>query len=216
MMIHMELLQQRSWLPALAVLALIVAMAPQLGAQQTSETDVYWLATFNNNGNSFNYSQPIYVVNPGGPDGDGRCANIYVFDNEGQMLECCSCPVGNNGLLTLSVKGLTANPLTAVIPKSGAIKIVSSRPAQNLCSAMLHDLEPVPTLRVWMTHIQIATTSTNVLARGTQTPTLNVLPFDQSRLGPEELSYLYRACEFTHYLGSGKGFCACPQTSATE
>src|SRR5260370_42613869 len=39
------------------------------------------------------------------PNGHGGlCADIYVFDSHEEMNECCSCPVTNNGLLTLSVE----------------------------------------------------------------------------------------------------------------
>ena len=212
-MIRLQFLQPRSCLAAIAAIAMIVGVAPQAWAQQMPTNDVYLITTFSNNGNTFNYSQPIFVVNPGSANGNPRCANIYVFDSLNEMLECCSCPVGNNGLLALSVKDLTTKPITSVIPKAGAIKIVSTDPGNGACSPLLLT-NPSPTLRAWMSHIQIANTSQSIFGKGNPTPTVNVLPFQQSRLSVDEQSFLPQACGFIQFLGSGKGFCSCPQTGA--
>src|SRR5690242_21832827 len=56
------------------------------------------------------------------------CADIYVFDTNQEMLECCSCPLTANALLTLSVQqNLVQSTLTNVRLISGVVKIVSDR-----------------------------------------------------------------------------------------
>jgi hypothetical protein len=56
------------------------------------------------------------------------CANIYVFNDIQEQMECCSCPLTANSLMTFSViNNLTSNPFN---PKesleAGVIKIVGS------------------------------------------------------------------------------------------
>jgi len=58
----------------------------------------------------------------------GVCANIYVYNDVQEQMECCSCPLTANSLLTFSViNNLTSNPFN---PKeslsAGVIKIVGS------------------------------------------------------------------------------------------
>lgn len=208
----LEIVQKRRWFAVLAIAALMIGAATQASAQGTPTSDVYLIATFNNNGNSFNYPQPIYIVNNGSSGGGTRCANIYVLDTIVNMIECCSCPIRANELLILSVKDLTSSSITSVSPKVGTIKIVSSNPGEGTCSAT-SVLALRPALRAWMSHIQIASTFTSVFAKGVSTPTLSVVAFDQSPLSDAESTYLPLECQWAHYLGSGKGVCSCPQTA---
>jgi len=47
-----------------------------------------------------------FVIEPG-----ALCANIYVFDDDQELQECCSCPVTADGVRTLStINDLTSNP----------------------------------------------------------------------------------------------------------
>src|SRR4029077_10121767 len=60
------------------------------------------------------------------------CADIYVFDNTQEMLECWACPITANGILELPLhNNLMQNPLTGIAstPNSGVIKIVSDNRA---------------------------------------------------------------------------------------
>jgi len=52
------------------------------------------------------------------------CANIYTHAPDGQMTNCCFCPVKANGLVILSVNDLTGNTATGTPPPNGVIKIV--------------------------------------------------------------------------------------------
>jgi hypothetical protein len=83
--------------------------------------------------------QTVRITNTGTAivAGDGTadlCANIYVFRNDQQMTECCSCLVTPNGLRTLSVDfDLARNPLTSPVVGEGVIKIVSSNTTGTSC-----------------------------------------------------------------------------------
>src|ERR1017187_7343064 len=63
------------------------------------------------------------------------CANIYVFNDQQEMQECCSCPLTANSLTTLSViTELTSNPANPTESLSaGVIKILGSNPSAG-CS----------------------------------------------------------------------------------
>ena len=97
------------------------------------------------------------------PDDRTVCADIYVFDDNQEMSECCSCPITANGLLTPSVnRDLDGNALTGWPPPSdGVIKIVSDNQAN--CDAT----SPVPTpdIRAWATHLQAPGGPTLVVLR---------------------------------------------------
>src|SRR5581483_3723693 len=112
----------------LGLCGIMVAQAPIL--------DVYQVTYYDNNFGEGAYfdAGTIRIINPGvtgspiSGDQGTLCANIYVFDDTQEMVECCSCPVTANGLLTLSVQDLTENPLM-VTPFRGVIKVVSTAPS---------------------------------------------------------------------------------------
>jgi hypothetical protein len=117
------------------------------------------------------------------------CADIYIFDANQEMLACCSCPLTANGLIdTLAVETLTGvTKLPSVV-----IKIVSDLGCSETAIGQL-----VPgALRAFATNPQ----------PGGVTETL----YQQAPLTSTEQSFLGNACSFVHYLGSGKGVCACP------
>ena len=120
------------------------------------------------------------------------CADIYVFDTNQEMLECCSCPVTANGLLAMAVcPNLTGNALTGVSPAIGVIKIVSDRGCDET-----NITAPVPAgLRAFQTNAQVIGA----------TETL----FQPAPLTATEQTFLGNTCSFVHYLGSGVGVCAC-------
>ncbi len=203
----------RTWLRLAACAALVLMMgAVPLASGQVS--DVYLLSSFANNGNSYNASQQIYIVNPGNnSELSSVCAAIYVFDNTQELLECCSCPISNNGLLTLTVKDITSNPVTAVVPKSGVIKIVSTA-YDGSCDAA--SITPQPRLRAWMVNLQVATIPPPIIffpprGKSTPSPVLSVTTFDQSTLGTQEQSFLPLACGFAQF--GARGRCTCPAGS---
>src|SRR5664279_6258816 len=63
------------------------------------------------------------------------CANVYVYDPSEEIVECCSCPVTPNGLVSLSAqRDLIINPLTRGNPTSVVIKIVATAPVGGSCN----------------------------------------------------------------------------------
>lgn len=144
--------------------------------------------------------QEIRVINPGAQgsprssDEGTVCADIYVFDANQEMMECCSCAITANGLLTLSLRdNLVANTLQNVHATSGAVKIVSGR--ESVCSET--SPTPAPDLRAFSTHRNgVAVTETE---------------FQPAPLQQQELNFLGQTCAFVQYLGSGRGACNCTQ-----
>jgi len=76
----------------------------------------------------------INITNAGarGTNGD-ICANVYVFEPGGQMLECCSCVVPPNVLRSLSVATDLLEGRKA-IPKAMVFKILASTPVVGSCN----------------------------------------------------------------------------------
>jgi len=160
---------------------------------------------YSNRNNTAGADQFVRIINPGTqgtpltPSTHGSiCADIYVFDSDQQMVECCHCPITANGLLALSVlNDLTAKPLTGFpAPNSGAIKIVSD--LYSNCNETAPS--PIPELLSWGTHIQQPVTSAFVTTED---------EFQTAILTSDEQTFLGEACSFVQYLGSGKGICTC-------
>ncbi len=136
------------------------------------------------------------------PVGD-VCANIYVFDANQEMVSCCSCRVTPNELVTASVANqLTGNPLTSVSPIAGVIKIVPTVAGSGVCSPTAPSGASDATLLSGSsTHVEVS----GPLSYITETH-IPVAP-----LGPDEASFLFNACFYVKYLGSGagRGSCTC-------
>jgi hypothetical protein len=137
-------------------------------------------------------------------DNDGAaignvCADIFVFDTNEEMSECCSCLETPDGLRTLSVDAdLTANPLTGATLVNGVIKIVAAAPVNDTCPppstiTLLTNGE----IQAWATHIQ---SSSNTV---TETPS------QVSYLSATEKSRLAAGCGSIRAIGSGHGLCTC-------
>jgi hypothetical protein len=152
----------------------------------------------------------MYVVNPGStggtsPGGD-LCANVYVFATDQQMLECCSCKVTPDGMRTFGVNThLTNDPLTAAVPHSGVIKIVSSAVPGSISSIGGSCKSAAGTtyaaygyLGTWVTHVndahQLSVSETHFLA---------------GFLSTTELANLQNICNFIQTSGTAIGLCSC-------
>jgi hypothetical protein len=136
----------------------------------------------------------VRLTNPG-TSGGNICAQIYVFDPNQEMSECCACLLTPNGLRTLSVNtDLTSNPLTGVKLTSGEVSIVSGFTTSNVCSP----LNPIVIsgFRAWGTHIQnsnFSITETEYSDRQLSTGNDNLL----------------NGCYAIALDGSGHGTCSC-------
>ena len=180
-------------LKTLTLLAAFAGCAAVLSAQAI-DPDTYKVNYFAH----ANVSAPdgtVRITNAGTSGGD-VCADIYVFDPNQELSECCSCLITPDGLLTLSVDNdLTFNPLTGLFLGTGMIKIISAAPTGGACPA---PTAPKPTagVRAWATHIQAGDVTTET-------------PFTDSGLSAAELTRLGRECSAIQLVGSGSGVCDC-------
>ena len=127
-----------------AVVAGLVLTSPGTASAQ-NQTDVFWVAYYSGGVTSADGSGTgiVQVINPGAT-GANLCADIYVYDPNQELKECCHCTVTPDGLLTLSITQLTNNPANGVFSITGAIKVVSD-PTCNESSPT-----PTPELRSWI------------------------------------------------------------------
>jgi hypothetical protein len=186
---------------ALALAAAAAALVLVTGGSTAMAQDhVYFQSYFAN------------VHKPGAPDGtlrltnDGNSASdlwadIYVFNDDEQMEECCSCEVTPNGYLSLSVdKDLTGNPLAPErFHGRGLILVVSS--------ATFDPTDPVPKrgIRAWITHPEALATEGQY--------SLSVEQLTDSNPGSEEVAELAETCSFMLSL-SVCAPCSCSCTDA--
>jgi hypothetical protein len=154
--------------------------------------------------NSSPCDSTIRMTDPGTTTANGGdvCADIYVFDANQELAECCSCLLTPDGLLTLSLKGnLLGNPLTGIAntPTSGVIKIISAAPTAGACPL---PTKPVPaaSIRAWATHIQ-------------NWGYVTESAFLDAGLSAAELSRVGEQCRAIQEVGSGAGVCRCPTTT---
>lgn len=178
-----------------ASLVLFVSAA----SAQTTNADTLKVDYFSNANTTGAPDGTLRVINPGTSTvGKGNlCADIYVFDANEEMSECCSCLVTPDGLLTLSVNtDLTGDPLTGVVLSTGVIKVLSALPpSPNTCPVPTKPA-PAAALRVWTTHIQNA--SFAVTETGSPDATLSTA--EEGRLASQ--------CKSISNVGSGRGICA--------
>jgi len=183
-----------------SVLAGLVGLTAILSAQAI-DPDTFKVNYFSNIGTGLAPSQ-VRLTNVG-TSGGNICVDIYVFDPNQELQECCSCQLTPDGLLTLGIGPLggdiAANPLTGQNPPllNGSIAIVSS---SGTCSDTGLPLpvspKPIPGLRAWATHLN---------GPGLTTET----EFQDSGLSAVELSRLAAECKAIQLVGSGKGVCSC-------
>ena len=139
----------------------------------------------------------LRITNPGTAAGGNLCADIFVFDTNQELSECCSCMTTPDDLLTLSLNtDLTGNPLTAKLLATGMITIVPATTQAGACP-LPTTVTPEPVLQSWSTHIQSSSgfpaTETEGQAAG---------------LSAQNVTVLERQCAAIESLGSGRGVCA--------
>jgi hypothetical protein len=140
--------------------------------------------------------ETVQITNPG-LSGGKLCADIFVFDANQELAECCSCVVSPDGLLTLSMDtDLTGNPLTGTTLTTGVIQIIPAATTGKLCPVPTA-MTPVQSLRAWSTHIQEDGGFT-----------LTESKFTSTGISAADLSSLQAQCSFIGSGGSGKGICA--------
>jgi hypothetical protein len=159
----------------------IMAFALLCSSAMAQDADTYFVTYYSNNVAAAP-DATIRVINDGyegpysSPPGDGDIyADFFVFDDSQELITCCSCQVTPDGLLSESVKKVTATGLRGFAPSRGVIKMLSSsngffpdkgdpEPPAEILSAGLH---------AWATHIQSVKNETpNGPAPYSQTETL--------------------------------------------
>ncbi len=192
----------------LVVLGVLALLLPVAAPAQT-----YYVDYFSNN-----FTAPedgvVRIVNVGQggnplttPVGD-ICANIYVFDPNQEMAECCAERLTPNELDSADVfLQLTSNTLTPALLNAGVIKIVLTPVPTGGCNPATAFSGPDATLgSVWGTHPQ---RDLIVGAPGGAFifPFLTETEKQPRPLSASEQTFLPMACSMTLYLGSGFGRC---------
>ncbi|HTC48747.1 MAG TPA: hypothetical protein VK722_15580 [Candidatus Aquilonibacter sp.] len=188
---------RRTTMLVICMLVLALGAGSALAATTTPPPDTLKVDYFANANTAGAPDGTVRLDNPG-TAGGSVCANIYVFDPNQELSECCSCYLSPDGLRTLSVNtDLTGNPLTGKTLATGVIKIVSNVATSTVC--------PVPTklnsiqggVRAWATHIQNANFS--------ETETAS----QDATLVAAEVNRLNAQCNSIVLDGSGSGICTC-------
>jgi hypothetical protein len=169
------------------------------GSANVSVKPVLAVSYFSNAHTSGFADATVRLTDPDATSGS-LCAEIYVFDRDQQLSECCGCLVSPDGLRTLSVNtDLTGNPLTGAKSRTGVVKIVSADASANpSCDPTA--ITPKASLVAWSTNIQKQSASAFVVTETT---------FQLGPLGDDELAGLKSQCSFSSTLGSGQGVCSC-------
>ncbi|HEY7097134.1 MAG TPA: hypothetical protein VH437_10450 [Terriglobales bacterium] len=198
----------------LVLLATALVLVSSMAVAQEIPDDVYFVSYYSNAHNTSNADAKVRVVNPGTANGRNLCADIYVFDNTEQLLECCGCTTTPDDLRTISVdKDLTSNSGNGQPLTNGVIKVVSANAnprggvicdptGGNTIGTIRDNIVPVADLRVWATHIQLPFTGSTKVATTEE-------EFASSTLTQSELNFLQETCFGVQILGSGKGVCSC-------
>jgi hypothetical protein len=160
------------------------------------------------------------LTGPGGGLGASEtgsiCVNAYVFSPDEQEIECCSCPVTPNELVSWSVKSdLTSNPLTPAVPTSVVVKLLATLPVGGSCNGSASRAASgtiASGMEAWMTTTHVITTVKPPTYFGqkpttTLTPVLTETSFTPSTLSAGELASIAGRC--SDIVGNGSGFGIC-------
>ena len=178
----------------------LVLMFSVVASAQSS--DNYVVTYFDNNGAAGAPDAFIHILNPGVASGS-LCASIYVWRNDQELSECCSCPITANGLLTIRVSALTANPGDhAGSPVSGSVAILGDSACDATAPTATSDL------RAWATHVNADTVSGGFDVTETEA-------LDTPLSGGESTEAAGR-CGFIRVNGSGAGRCDNVCAGATD
>ena len=187
----------------------------------------YFVDYYSNNINPLAADQVIRAINtgefgtpltsigqgPGGVPGTGDiCENVYVFDNNQEMVACCACRLTPDELSSAAVGAqLTNHALTGTAPVAGVVKLVFSLPqtfnGPTGCRAetvIIDGTSIADAAAVYGTHLQAEPPASPTSLFVTETEKL------PQYLSAAEAAFLPNACSFVRYLGSGTpGTCSC-------
>ena len=195
----------------------IITLFAVSSAMAQSWPDTYQVNYYSNAHTTGAPDGKVRIDNPGADNGSNLCADIYVFDNTEEMIECCGCQLTPDGLRTFSINSdLTGNPGNGFTPTTGVIKVISAvanpnaaHPSWGQCDPTggfsvtntKGNIAPTADLRAWALHIQNRGPSGSYPATSAQ--------FADSTLASWELAYDQEQCFLLRSLGSGRGVCKC-------
>jgi hypothetical protein len=188
---------RRTTMLVVCTLALALFAGSAFAATTTPPADTLKVNYFSNANTAGAPDGTVRITNAG-TSGTNLCAAVYVYDQNQELSECCSCLITPNGLQTLSINtNLTSNPLTGVTLATGTISIVSTRVPAGGCPAYPYTITPAAGLRAWGTHIQ----NSNFAVTETE--------FLDATLSSAEQGLLQNDCYAANLIGSGHGQCTC-------
>jgi hypothetical protein len=140
----------------------------------------------------------LRLDNDGSAADQNLCADIFVFNSNEEISECCSCLETPDDLLTLDINiNLLSNPANGVAVSNGVIKIVAAAATNGECLFPIHiNLVPDAEIQGWATHIQ-------------DNGTLTEAPSQVSDLSSAEQRKLGELCDAIFVTDSGTGVCSC-------
>ena len=166
----------------------------------------------------------VRIVDSGGgiSPANNRCANIYIFDDDQELQECCSCPLSPNGLRTISViNDLTSNPQFTSPLGVGVIAIITSTIGAPLnCTSggdgvagtagSLTVADLIFGLEASASHAEsIASNNPNFTPPFGFVTSTSVKDFRDATLEAEEFNELTSICLNVELHASGRGICQC-------
>jgi hypothetical protein len=147
----------------------------------------------------------VNITNDGASDPAGAtgtlCVNVYGFDQNEELLSCCTCTVTPNGLASLSVNNsLFGTTLTGKKPTSAVVELIATTNTGAACNAAnVTAGQLAPGMRVWGTTLHALPGSGYGVTEN---------PFSQGTLSADELAHLTSFCGFIQGDGSGQGVCS--------
>jgi hypothetical protein len=152
------------------------------------------------NATSSGPSATLRLDNDGAASDANLCADIYVFNANEEISECCSCLETPDDLLMLNVNtNLLSNPANGIATANGVIKIVAAAAlAGPRCLTYPSSITLVANAEIqgWGTHLQ---------NNGTLTETASQVSY----LSSTEQTRLARLCGAVQAVDSGSGLCNC-------
>jgi hypothetical protein len=177
----------------------VVLFAGLASAQTVVAPSPYRVDYFANASSSGSSAATLRLDNDGAASDANLCADIYVFNANEEISECCSCLETPDDLLTLNVNtNLLSNPANGIPTYNGVIKVVAAATAPgNAC--------PLPTHITLVTNAEIQGWGTHIQANGSTTETNSQVSY----LSSAEESHLAKLCGAIQAVDSGTGVCNC-------
>lgn len=122
------MLRKKTVMGLLLVAAFAGLFLAGAGTALAQTQDVYWVAYYNTGVTSATQlsNGGVDLLNPG-TSGGTLCADVYVFDANQELKECCALPISTDGGLFLSITGFTNTPANGVYSPTGVIKVVADQ-----------------------------------------------------------------------------------------